>query len=95
VRNINCQFARIDIFDEQRLVALLVIDEIVDLFFREQKAQATRPKALLFANGNVAKKIASRTVDGSMPKLFEREALTRILTRIATARLERMKEIST
>ena len=69
---------RIDIFDEQRLVALLVIDEIVDLFFREQKAEATRPKALLFANGNVAKEIASRTVDGSMPKLFEREALTRI-----------------
>src|SRR5215469_13141623 len=68
----------VDVFDEQHLVALLVVNKIVDLLFREQEAKAAWPHALFFANGNVAKEIASRTVNGGVAKFLKRESLTGI-----------------
>jgi len=63
----------VDVFDEQHVVALLVVNEIVELLFRDQKPEPTWSHALLFANGNVAKARVSRATDGSVAKFFERE----------------------
>ena len=70
---------RINRFDEQYLVALLIVNEIVHLLFRYQKAEAAWSKTLLFANGKVAQGISGRTVDCGVSELFKREALTGVL----------------
>ena len=69
----------IEVLDEENLVALFVVDKLVDEIFCEQKAEAAGPKALCFANGEVAEEIAGRAVDGGVAKLFERETFAGIL----------------
>src|SRR5262245_10913635 len=68
--------SRINIFDEQHLVALLAVNELVHKLLRQQKPESTRPKAFSFSNGDVAQKIVGWAVDGRVAKLFKREALT-------------------
>ena len=69
---------RIDIFDQQHVVAMFAVNEFVDQFFSQQKPEAAWPQTLRFANGNVTEGITGRTVDGRVVELFQRETLTRI-----------------
>ena len=71
--------ARMEILDEQHIIALLVVDEFIDELLCHHETEAARPKTLFLADHRVANEIAGRAVDRSVPKLFEQEALTRIL----------------
>src|SRR5215467_7881978 len=67
------------VLNKQHVIALLIVDELVDELLCHQKAETAWPKTLILTNGIVAHKVASRAIDRSMAKLFERESLPRVL----------------
>src|SRR5215467_2817977 len=67
------------VLNKQHIVALLVVDELVDELLCHQKAETAWPKALSFTSGEMADKVANGAIDRSMAKLFKRKALPGIL----------------
>src|SRR5215467_6440001 len=67
------------VLNKQHIVALLIVDELVDELLCHQKAETAWPKTLILTNGVVAHKVPSGAIDRSMAKLFERESLPGVL----------------
>src|SRR5882724_7483786 len=66
------------ILDEYYLIALFIVDQLIDEFFRQQNAEPARSHALLVANPRVTEQIIGRPGRG-MTQFFERETLAGIL----------------
>src|SRR5579863_4010937 len=72
------QGLEIEVFDQHHLIALFVVDELIDQPLREQDSKATGSHALRFTVLDVAHRIVCWIRYGSVGDLVQSKAFTRV-----------------